>query len=440
MIRPALLAVLLFTASPLLAQSVPAAAELQALDFYVRSGDSGATQAELRRLQLKYPGWAPPADLNRLTATAPSTEIDTFYRQLAAGQFEQARATLAAARAAWPSWTPPAEMTSALEQAEGQIALEQALKAGDAAQARGVVERVPALLRCDRINNAWRLAEAQQAADQPAAALGTYRAIAATCTNPAELAATLEKADAVATPAALQQMAEGMSARLPAERTRFEAVLQRLLAGHGATSGKPALRPAQPDQAVATRPRSGSAPAPAASAPRGETPAQCLARTNGARAATTVLQRAWCVYDLDRPREAVADFRAALGGRLSATQRRDGNYGLALAYLKLGMAEEASRIAAAIDFTRAQRLEVERQILDQRGVQAYRSRQYSDAIRYFDALEQLGGAMRRDLALLRAYAYLNSGDRSRAADEFRRLNNQLSTEESRRGLANALEN
>lgn len=437
MIRPALLAILMLLGAPALAQTMPTPADLQALEFYARSGDRAATAAELRRLQMKYPTWTPPSDLSRLTVTAPTTEIDLFYRQLAAGQPDQARATLAAARTAWPAWTPPADMTAALDLAEGQVALDQALAAGDAVRARAVVGRVPALLRCDRINNAWRLAEAQAAAGQKSAALGTYRAVASACTNPAELMATLEKADAVATPADLQQMAAQMSARLPTESGRFDAALQRLLAGRGLAAVSPpaVVTPATPP--VAARTPDGRAPAAAgAAAPRrGETPAQCVARTNGARAPAIQLQRAWCVYDLDRPREAIADFRSALGGRLDATQRRDGNYGLALSYLKLNMTEEASRIAADTNFTRAQRIEVESQILDQRGVQAYRTKQYRDAIRYFDALEQLKGSMRRDLAMLRAYAYLNAGNKQRAAHEFGRLNNQLSTEETRRGLA-----
>jgi len=133
----------------------------------------------------------------------------------------------------------------------------------------------------------------------------------------------------------------------------------------------------------------------------------------------------------------MADFRAALSGRLTAQQQREARYGLALSDLKLGMAEEASRIAAATDFTRQQRVDVERQILDQRGVQAYRERRYRDAIRYFDAMEQVAGGIRRDLAILRAYAYLSADQRPRARAEFQRLNDEMSTKETRRGLSAA---
>lgn len=133
--------------------------------------------------------------------------------------------------------------------------------------------------------------------------------------------------------------------------------------------------------------------------------------------------------------EAVSAFRTALAGRLDATQRRDAAYGIALAYLKMKMPEEAARISAGTDFTRTQRVDIERQILDQRGVLAYQNRQYRQAIQYFDALEQVAGGIRRDLDILRAYAYLNSGNRSRARSEFLRLNKEMSTRESRAGLS-----
>jgi outer membrane protein assembly factor BamD (BamD/ComL family) len=132
--------------------------------------------------------------------------------------------------------------------------------------------------------------------------------------------------------------------------------------------------------------------------------------------------------------DAMADFKTVLAGRPNAQQRRDAQYGLALVYLKLGMSEPAAQLAATADFDHRQRLDIERQILDQRGVAAYKQRRFRDAIRYFDAIEQVTGSIRRDLAILRAYAYLNAGNQPRALAEFRRLNAELSTTETRRGL------
>ena len=453
MIRSALFAALLIAApaGAALAQSAPPPEELLALNIYVQQGDDAAAQAELRRLRLKYPQWVPPAEPGKVVADpVPQAEIDQFYRQIAAGQADEARETLARARRDNPGWTPPPDMAAQLETAEGQRALDSALTGGDVAAARSVAARTPGLLRCDRINNAWRIAESQAAAGAKADALATYRAVLGACTAPGDLVATLEKADAVASEAELRSLAAQVSSRFPAEAGRFDAVLQRLLAGRGAA---PAPSAAQPKAEVAAeKPASKPAPQPAARrsaraetdavprARRGESPAQCAVRTAGARTAGTVLERAWCVYNLDRTMDAMADFKAALAGRLNAQQRRDAQYGLALSYLKLGMSEPASQIAATADFDRRQRVDVERQILDQRGVAAYKARRFRDAIRYFDAIEQVTGSLRRDLGILRAYAYLNAGNQPRALAEFRRLNSELSTAETRRGLRAAAGN
>ncbi|MFT4015165.1 MAG: hypothetical protein QM682_17615 [Paracoccus sp. (in: a-proteobacteria)] len=422
------------------AQAAPPADELLALTLYVQQDEEAAIQAELRRLRLKYPQWAPPSDLSRLAAddAAPQALIAQFQRQLAAGRIDQARETLAQARRDNPGWTLPPDMAAQLETAEGQQALDQAIAGGDVAAARSMAARTPGLLRCDRINNAWRIAEGQAAAGARADALATYRAVLGACTDPGELVSTLEKADVAASEADLRGMAAQLSGRFPAEAGRFDAALARLLAGRGvappakapAEAGKPARRAAAQPTARGIR----QARAAPAHAPRGESPAQCAARTAGARAAGTVLKRGWCVYDLDRTMDAMADFKAVLAARPNADQRRDAQYGLALSYLKLGMSEPAAQIAATADFDHRQRVDVERQILDQRGVAAYEQRRYREAIRYFDAIEQITGALRRDLAMLRAYAYLNAGSQPRALAEFRRLNAQLSTAESRRGL------
>ena len=90
--------------------------------------------------------------------------------------------------------------------------------------------------------------------------------------------------------------------------------------------------------------------------------------------------------------------------------------------------------------TEEQRAEVESIVLDQRGVKAYRTGDYRQAIAYFDALKQLKGSLRRDLAILRAYALLNSDQRVKAKTEFKRLHSQLATAETRQGLNAALGN
>ncbi|MBV0892867.1 tetratricopeptide repeat protein [Paracoccus sp. Z118] len=450
-------------------QSAPAADELLALNFYVQQQDTKAVEAELLRLQLKYPQWTPPQDLSRIGVTAPSAEIDAFYRQVAEGRFDQARETLAKARQDYPDWNPPAEMPDLLEIAEGQVLLDAALEEENLANALQIAGNVPGLLRCDRINNAWRLAEAQQAGGSDGDALGTYRAVLTACINEPDLVATLEKADEVASETELRSLFAQVMSRFPEQEERYSEVLQRLLAGRG--SGEPSVTSdstgaERPVPRSATAPRSTARPAPEAPAAAAQATASqpprttssraqqpgassvdalaaagdwsgCMQRSAGSTVATVIYQRGWCAFNLERPMEAISAFRTALAGRLDPTQRRDAAFGMALAYLKMNMPEEAARISAGTDFTRSQRVDIERQILDQRGVLAYRNKQYKQAIQYFDALEQVAGGIRRDLAILRAYAYLNSGNQSRARAEFLRLNNEISTRESRAGLSAA---
>lgn len=480
MMRSLLLCALMITAAaPALAQDAPVAAaapapdELLALSFYVQQKDQASIEAELRRLQLKYPAWAPPADMSRLTMTGPSAEIDEIYRLIAAGRIDQANALIAAARAEFPSWEPPADMITLLETADGQMRFDAAISTGNLRQAISVASSVPGLLRCDRINNAWRIAEAQAAAGLTADALGTYRAVVGTCVTPKDLIATLEKANTVASEDEILSLLAQVGQRLPAMDPELQRLRDSLMAGRGhdiARVPEPAApKPAAPETSARAAAGATTAPAkPAPSAPPSTPPAarsaanpapsagtggtggaggsgfqaavaagdwaRCLALSSGSRTASVIYQRGWCAYNLDQPMAAMQSFRTALKSGLDAGQRRDASYGLALAYLKMQMPEEASRIAAATDFTHKQRLDIERQILDQRGVNAYKNKRYKQAIAYFDALEQLSGSLRRDLAELRAYAWLSLGERAEARRQFLKLNRELSTDGTRRGL------
>ncbi|MGO4854145.1 tetratricopeptide repeat protein [Phaeovulum sp. W22_SRMD_FR3] len=444
----------------------PSATDLQALNFYLQQQDQDSADAEMRRLRAKFPGWTPPTDLRKLSITQPSTEIDAIYRQIAAGQLQEARGSITSTQAEYPGWTPPAEMLRLLETAEGQLKLDSALDAGNASEALQIASATDGLLRCDRVNNAWRIAKAQEAQQATAAALGTYSAVIEACTNFPDIIATLEKSDTVTSVDEMAGLFARAEARFPDQTADLAALQARLMAGRGAAPAAIAVAPPQADErplprpvarpdvtarapaaagpAPASAPASGSAPAPAsapaAAAPsraaRGSVPrdpVQCLSATEGTQAPERLAQRGWCAYDLERPMEALAAFQQAQA-RLSGASRRDARFGMALSYLKMNMTEEAAQLAATTDFTPKQRLDSESIILDQRGVLAFKKRQYRKAIGYFDALESISGHLRRDLAMLRGYSYLNSGDRARARAQFELLNDQLATDESRAGL------
>ena len=165
--------------------------------------------------------------------------------------------------------------------------------------------------------------------------------------------------------------------------------------------------------------------------------AGCLAASANPRSLELLYERSWCAYNLDRTGEALAGFTATVqsGSGLGGDVPRDSRFGMILSYLDMNMTEEAARLAAATNLTREQRVTVESTILDQRGVRAFHRRDYAQSIAYLNALQELSGTLRRDLAMLRAYAYLENEQPRLALAEFTRLNDELSTDETRAALA-----
>lgn len=446
-----------------LAQTQPSEDDLRALRYYTSLNQTDAVAAETRRLQQAFPGWVPSADPGKSLPTGPTSEVDAIYAGIASGDLAGARSLLGATRVKFPTWIPPADMLSLLDVADAQAGFDAAIASGNAQEALRVAIATPALLRCDRINNTWRVAELQAQAGNSAGALMAYRQILTVCTNLPDIVATLEKADAVASPDELGALTAQAQQRFPGSAPLFTALQTRLLAGRGtaAPGGKKVARKAGPTGAALA---TGSAPAANAEAPRlkprnetgrvlnglprhgdgrlGQTRAaakagnfaDCLARSSQPGSLDLVYERAWCAYNLDRSLEALAQFTAAANGGLGGTVTRDARYGLALSYLKRAMTEEAAQVAAATDFTLTQRKEVESQILDQRGVQAYQQQRYRDAIAFLDAKEAMDGSLRRDLAIMEAYSFLKMGDKIEALRRFTRLDNDLSTKETHAGL------
>jgi cellulose synthase operon protein C len=262
----------------------------------------------------------------------------------------------------------------------------------------------------------------------------------------------LEKASAVASRAELISMFDTARAANPGARGQLDELQVRLTGGAAPVVAAPqvaaAPRPAAPVQA---------APAPVAAAPvvagslplRGdarltevrrlkeqEQYARCLAASTSPRSLDVLYERSWCAYSHQRPTEALVGFQQAarVGDALGPNVRRDAHFGMALSYLSLNMTEQGAQVASQVNLTDTQRREMETIVLDQRGVKAYRQQDYRQAISYFNAMEQVNGSLRRDLAILRAYAYLNVGQSSEALTQFERLHSQLATAETRNGL------
>ena len=277
---------------------------------------------------------------------------------------------------------------------------------------------------------------------------------------------TLEKANDITTIEELTTLFEVARTAAPANRASLDELEVRLRAGRGQGTARPRATAAAPAAvAVAAAPVVRAVAAPVAEAPvapipstpvsAGQMPARgdsriaqvralkeagnwanCLAASANPRSLDLLYERAWCAYNLDRSGEALAGFTATAqrGAALGGDVPRDARFGMILCYLNMHMTEEGARLAAATDLTRQQRIEVEGTILDQRGVRSFHAGDFPQTIAYLTALEQLNGSLRRDLSMLRGYSYLNAGQHQQALSEFTRLNDALSTEETRAAL------
>lgn len=432
--------------------------DLRALRYYISQNDATATQAELRRLRAAFPDWRPPSDLNELMAPQSISGVDEaeIWRRVERKDYSGARGLIEAGRQRVPGWTPPAELLRVLEMNEAQDAFDRATLARDAVQAIAIARRAPQIMTCERINNAWLLADMYILAGQNAAALTTYRNTVQSCPSYAQMQPTLEKANAIANPTELRALFALAQQTNPPARPQLEALYTRL-SGGGAAPAAPAA-PTAPAAAATPRPAQTAAPqvAAAPSEPvRGTLPlrgdgrvaevrrlkeqeqfARCLAASTNPRSIELLYERSWCAFSHQRPTEALVGFTEAAraGNALGPDVRRDAMYGMALSYLSLNMTEQAASVASQVVFTDTQRRELETTVLDQRAVRAFRQGDYRQAVGYFNAIERNTGSLRRDLAILRGYAYLNSGQRSEALAEFERLHSQLATPETREAL------
>ncbi len=453
-----------------LAPAMPAFAQtasfddLRALRYYLTQNDANAAQAELRRLRMTFPDWRPPADLNDLLAPQANVGVNEaeIWRQIERNDFAAARGLIDSGRQQVTGWTPPADMLRVLELNEAQSAFDRATQSRDASAAIAVARRSPQIMSCERINNAWLLADMYVLAGQSPAAVTTYRNTVQSCASYGQMQPTLEKANAVATAPDMLTLFETARAANPGARAQLDALQAQLTGAPAPVAAAPVARtaPAQaapvqtaPVQTAAVQ----SAPVASVAAPiaTGSLPlrgdprlaevrrlkeqeqfARCLAASTSPRSLELLYERSWCAYSHQRPTEAMVGFQEAarVGDAIGPNVRRDAHFGLALSYLALNMTEQGAQIASQVNLNDTQRKEMETIVLDQRGIKAFRLEDYAQAISYFNAMERLNGSLRRDLAILRAYAYLNAGQRTEALTQFERLHSQLATAETRNGL------
>lgn len=442
------------------AASAQSSSDLSALRYYVQQNDPTAIQAELQRLRAAFPNWQPPQDLLQLGSVAdPGADINRIYQLIAAGDVSGAQSTLDAARGQFQGWTPPADMLALLATATAQQQFD-AVVGTDPVRADSIARANPVLTRCDRINNVWRLAEAQDRAGQDAQALGAYQAIVGSCPRYQDIVATLEKANSVTTPEEMAALVSTASGRFPTNAADLTKLQDRLKGGELSAATAPRRAPAATTATApnTAAPRS-SAPAASVGSAMSIPPsqwdglpaigdsrlarmrqatasgnwAQCIALTPDPKSLDILNERGWCSLNINRPMEALASFSAVAKGRVRADVARDSRYGMAMTYLNMKMSNEAARISAATNFTPSQRRDVEHEVLVQRALESYRVKDFRRAIGYLDAADGING-LNRGLAVLRAYAYLNAGQRAEALSQFTKLHNQMAGDDTRAGM------
>jgi tetratricopeptide (TPR) repeat protein len=146
------------------------------------------------------------------------------------------------------------------------------------------------------------------------------------------------------------------------------------------------------------------------------------------------LTRAWCLYELERPTEASTLFAAARSQGRATAEIQDATYGLILATLRRGLVDDAQALIDGASLTGRQHREVQGEVLAQLGTAAHQRGDYREALRLFDARDELGAPPRRDLQLLRGFALYNLRRYREALDVFLAVDRVLSTPDSQEGV------
>ncbi|BAI75807.1 hypothetical protein AZL_c05140 (plasmid) [Azospirillum sp. B510] len=188
--------------------SAPAAGKVDetALRYYARIGDGERLEAEIARLRALDPGWEPPKDLFAPQPTTPGVDESPFWSLLSAGKVAEARAAVAEQRRKSPSWRPSEKLLQEMDLAESAGRIRSA---SDTKRWQDVVDAAaatPEAVACNRLDNAWRLAEAYAELKQTDRAFDTYKTIVTTCPKAKERRDTIFKASRYFGPDRLREL------------------------------------------------------------------------------------------------------------------------------------------------------------------------------------------------------------------------------------------
>lgn len=119
------------------------------------------------------------------------------------------------------------------------------------------------------------------------------------------------------------------------------------------------------------------------------------------------LPRAWCLMELERSAEAAALFERAILSQ-SVNTRTEAYYGLALAYLRIGLIEEAAVAAAAMPQSAERVTELQIALMASTAVAYYGIGRYDEVLQLLDQRARLAPEQ-NDLLTIRAWSYYHLG-------------------------------
>lgn len=159
------------------AQTTPApdTVDLAALYYYARNGEAERVEAETRRLELKFPGFTPPADLYAPDAgdQVDETALWQLYERDDYDGIEQEISRIAASH---PGWEPSEDLRSKLARRKLRFAMTRANEAKDFV----TVIRLGAKLdpaQDTEIDLLWMMLDAYRANDMQEGLTAVYRGI-----------------------------------------------------------------------------------------------------------------------------------------------------------------------------------------------------------------------------------------------------------------------
>ena len=177
-----------------------------ALRYYARIGDVERLEAEIARLRALDSSWEPPKDLFAPQPVVSGVDESPFWGLVSAGKVAEARAAIAEQRRQSPSWQPSAKLLQELDLAEGAGRLRSA---SDTRRWQDVIDAAtaqPEAVACNRLDNAWRLAEAYAELKQVDRAFDTYKTIVSQCPKAKERRDTIFKASRYLSPERLREL------------------------------------------------------------------------------------------------------------------------------------------------------------------------------------------------------------------------------------------